>query len=56
MSAERQPEPVAGTENGRPARADDIERQRRVISGHAGALPGVYEPGYLDQLRQEWPE
>jgi bifunctional DNA-binding transcriptional regulator/antitoxin component of YhaV-PrlF toxin-antitoxin module len=29
-------------------------RRRRAIEGVAGSLPGVYEPGYLDRLRDEW--
>lgn len=30
------------------------ERRRRAIRRVAGALTGVYEPGYLDRLRDEW--
>jgi hypothetical protein len=30
------------------------ERRRRAIREVAGSLPGVYEPGYLDKLRDEW--
>jgi hypothetical protein len=30
------------------------ERRRRAIRDVAGRLPGVYEPGYLDRLRDEW--
>jgi bifunctional DNA-binding transcriptional regulator/antitoxin component of YhaV-PrlF toxin-antitoxin module len=29
-------------------------RRRRAISEVSGSLPGVYEPGYLDKLRDEW--
>ena len=25
-----------------------------LIERHAGKAPGVYRPGYLDQLRDEW--
>lgn len=35
---------------------DDVERRREVIIANAGALSGTYEPGHLEQLRQEWPE
>lgn len=34
------------------------ERQRRRLAAlhkHSGALAGVYGPGTLDRLRQEWP-
>lgn len=30
------------------------ERRLRAIDEFAGSLPGVYEPGYLDKLRDEW--
>lgn len=30
------------------------ERRRRAIDALAGSMPGVYEPGYLDRLRDEW--
>jgi AbrB family looped-hinge helix DNA binding protein len=30
------------------------ERRRRAIREVAGSMPGVYEPGYLDKLRDEW--
>jgi hypothetical protein len=30
------------------------ERRRRAIRQVAGSLPGVYEAGYLDMLRDEW--
>ena len=26
-----------------------------LIEKHAGKAPGVYPPGYLNQLRDEWP-
>jgi bifunctional DNA-binding transcriptional regulator/antitoxin component of YhaV-PrlF toxin-antitoxin module len=28
--------------------------RRRAIEETAGSLTGVYEPGYLDRLRDEW--
>jgi hypothetical protein len=30
------------------------ERRRRAIQLAAGTLTGLYEPGYLDNLRDEW--
>lgn len=32
-----------------------IEERRRVIRSNAGSGTGLYEPGYLDQLRDDWP-
>jgi bifunctional DNA-binding transcriptional regulator/antitoxin component of YhaV-PrlF toxin-antitoxin module len=31
-----------------------LERDLNLIERHAGALRGVYEPGELDRLRDEW--
>jgi AbrB family looped-hinge helix DNA binding protein len=33
---------------------DLAERRRAAIREIAGSFPGVYEPGYLDKLRDEW--
>jgi hypothetical protein len=33
-----------------------VERRRAVVLRHAGALAGAYEPGYLENLRADWPE
>ncbi len=30
------------------------ERRLRAIDETAGSLTGMYEPGYLDRLRDEW--
>ena len=30
------------------------ERRRRAIREVAGSMPGAYEPGYLDKLRDAW--
>jgi hypothetical protein len=35
--------------------ARDVARRRDAIQGTAGALSGLYEPGYLDRLRDDWP-
>jgi AbrB family looped-hinge helix DNA binding protein len=37
------------------SREDSLaERRRRAIRAAAGTMTGVYEPGYLDRLRDEW--
>jgi hypothetical protein len=36
-------------------RAGEAERRRAAIERTSGALTGAYEPGYLEQLRDEWP-
>lgn len=33
-----------------------LQRRREAIAELSGCLTGVYEPGYLDALRQDWPE
>lgn len=35
-------------------RAHDTAARIRAIEETAGSLTGVYEPGYLDRLRDEW--
>jgi AbrB family looped-hinge helix DNA binding protein len=35
-------------------RSIDGDARRRAILASAGALPGVYEPGEFDRLRDEW--
>jgi len=37
--------------------AHDERRRRRLaaVREHSGILTGAYGPGYLDQLREEWP-
>jgi len=34
----------------------ELERVDDPIGRYAGALPGAYPPGWLEQLRSEWPE
>lgn len=47
-------------EAGRRAIAEEdrqiVEERRTVIQVNAGAGTGLYEPDYLDRLRQDWPE
>jgi hypothetical protein len=31
------------------------ERRMRAVEETSGALTGLYEPGYLDGLREDWP-
>jgi hypothetical protein len=33
----------------------DLARRRAAVERTAGALTGVYAPGSLEQLRDEWP-
>jgi hypothetical protein len=42
-------------DEGQRALRTDIDERRRRIEASAGALSGMYEPGYLDKLRAEWP-
>lgn len=41
---------------GAQAIATEAEKRRGDIEATAGALTGVYEPGELERLREEWPE
>jgi hypothetical protein len=47
-------------EAGAGALAEERERHRTrrlaAVKRTAGALTGVYPPGYLEQLRGEWPQ
>jgi hypothetical protein len=32
------------------------EQRRKAIESTSGALTGIYGPGYLDEIRADWPE
>ena len=33
-----------------------IEERRRAVAETAGMFTGLYPPGYLEELRKDWPE
>lgn len=39
----------------RPGNENVADRRRRALDRAAGALPGVWPTGALDELRNEWP-
>jgi hypothetical protein len=41
---------------GAEAIATEAEKRREDVDATAGALTGVYEPGELERLREDWPE
>jgi hypothetical protein len=41
---------------GRAAIAQEANDRARAVEETAGALSGVYEPGELERLRDDWPE
>jgi hypothetical protein len=41
---------------GHRALLDDTARRVEAIRSTTGALTGVYPVGYLDRLREDWPE
>jgi ABC-type hemin transport system substrate-binding protein len=43
-------------EAGGTAIAAEAAKQRTAIAETAGALTGLYEPGELERLREDWPE
>lgn len=36
--------------------AEWLADRRRAIEETAGSLSGMYPPGYLEELRKDWPE
>lgn len=47
---------LTGEETLEAQRRRSVEDRRAVIERTAGALTGVYESGYLEEIRQDWPE
>lgn len=43
-------------EAGREAIAREAADRAQAVEETAGALSGVYEPGELERLREDWPE
>ena len=43
-------------ETGREAIEREAEDRRQAAAATAGLLTGVYEPGELERLRDDWPE
>lgn len=41
---------------GAEAIASEEQKRREGIEATAGALTGLYEPGELERLREDWPE
>ena len=35
--------------------AEQHDRHRRIVHDRAGRHPGVYDPRYLEELREDWP-
>lgn len=40
---------------GRAALRSSVEAERAAVAQTSGALTGIYQPGDLEALRQEWP-
>lgn len=47
---------LVGAETLTGEREPEVKRRLDAIERHAGALTGVYEPGYLQRLRRDWSE
>ena len=37
-------------------KTEALERRRELIRANAGKFDDVYRPGYLEELREDWPE
>ena len=47
---------LTGEEALQARRSTAAEGRRRAVERTSGILSGVYGPGYLDDVRQDWPE
>jgi len=47
---------LAGEEAIEARRRGTAQSRRQAIERTSGALAGVYGPGYLEEMRQDWPE
>jgi hypothetical protein len=47
---------LAGEEAVQARRHRTVDGRRQAIERTSGTLTGVYGPGYLDELRQDWPQ
>lgn len=47
---------LAGEQALEARRSRAVEGRRQTIERTAGALTGVYRSGYLEEVRQDWPE
>ena len=41
---------------GAEAMASEHDAHRRTVLEHAGRHPDLFAPGYLEELREDWPE
>lgn len=37
-------------------REDEVSRRREALAETSGCLTGMFGPGYLEELRRDWPE